>query len=368
VAHGWSIGVYEGSDPLNLAPAAGVKNPVVTRASVTDADALYVADPFLLRADGIWHMFFEAFNRQTCKGEIAFATSEDGRRWSYRAVALTEPFHLSYPSVFGWDGEIYLLPESRRAGEVRLYRAERFPYGWSRVDTILENAPFVDPSIFRHDGRWWLFVESGSPEKDTVAGYLRGTLRLYHSEALSGPWLEHVCSPVIDGEPFAVTAGRASGCRSRLDPPLRTGLLRALRGERARVRDHRTHAADLPRRRAARPCPDRKRSRVERRAHAPSGPAARRARPLAGSGRRVPIAAGATHADQEGAWFQAKRPRERRIGSTAETACLTSLPSDRRLAGGSRASAAARGPYRRRAVCYPGLRHGCTFPFHIERG
>ncbi|NQW05295.1 MAG: hypothetical protein HQ485_14915, partial [Acidobacteria bacterium] len=55
----WSIGIYTGADPLTLEAPRGLVNPVVTARHVTDAPARFVADPFMLRADSTWHMFFE---------------------------------------------------------------------------------------------------------------------------------------------------------------------------------------------------------------------------------------------------------------------------------------------------------------------
>src|SRR5262245_60427292 len=94
----WSIGLYAGTSPLALAPADD--EPVFTADRVTDIAARFVADPFLVRADGRWHVFFEAFNAATGQGDIGWATSDDARRWSYQRIVLDEPFHLSYPYVF----------------------------------------------------------------------------------------------------------------------------------------------------------------------------------------------------------------------------------------------------------------------------
>ncbi|HET9363828.1 MAG TPA: hypothetical protein VFP71_02460, partial [Candidatus Angelobacter sp.] len=53
----WSIGIYAGKSPLQLSPAA--RNPVISAGDVSDVSARFVADPFMLRVDGLWHMFFE---------------------------------------------------------------------------------------------------------------------------------------------------------------------------------------------------------------------------------------------------------------------------------------------------------------------
>ena len=46
-----------------------------------------------------------------------------GRRTLSVSIVLAEPFHLSYPYVFEWQGSHYMIPESGAAKSVRLYRA-----------------------------------------------------------------------------------------------------------------------------------------------------------------------------------------------------------------------------------------------------
>jgi len=185
----WSIGVLIGESPLSLRPAPGVSNAVLRASDVTDIDALFVADPFLLQEDGGYVMFFEALNREDWKGDIAMATSEDGLTWIYGKVVLDEAFHLSYPYVFRWKAETYMVPESVEALGVFLYRAERFPDKWIRVRKILKGR-YVDPSLIYWSGRWWLFV--GEVENDI--------LRLFSAASLSDRFVEHPDSPLIVGD------------------------------------------------------------------------------------------------------------------------------------------------------------------------
>jgi len=196
----WSIGIYSGTSPFALAPVAA--NPVLTPEHVSDVPAVFVADPFLVRADGCWHMFFEVMNWRSGKGEIGLATSADGIHWSYRRIVLAEPFHLSYPYVFEWGKEYYLVPESHQAGAVRLYRARKFPGDWVYAGTLLTGSYLADASLLHHGGRWWLFV-------DTSPAMNNDTLCLFFAECLDGPWREHPASPVIAGDPhLARPAGR----------------------------------------------------------------------------------------------------------------------------------------------------------------
>lgn len=188
----WSIGIYTGPSPLDLSPAAGIENPVLSAADVTDVPASFVADPFMVHTDGLWHMFFEVKNRQSGKGDVGWATSADGLRWEYQQIVLAEPFHLSYPYVFEWEGAFFMVPETLKAGAVRLYRADPFPERWVHVQDLVPVAA-ADPSPFRFADRWWMFL--------CVTPYEHDTLALYHADRLEGPWREHAKSPLLQDDP-----------------------------------------------------------------------------------------------------------------------------------------------------------------------
>ena len=196
----FSIGIYTGENPFNLASPENIENPILTAADVTDRMADYVADPFMVRKDGMWFMFFEVVNSRTKQGDIGLAVSKDGFNFVYKQIVLDEPFHLSYPYVFQWKGCYYMIPESQAANSVRLYRAKHFPTEWSFVKTLLIGN-YKDSSIFRHRDKWWLFAGSDYKHNDKLC--------LFYADNLMGPWLEHPRSPIVEGDPhIARPAGR----------------------------------------------------------------------------------------------------------------------------------------------------------------
>jgi hypothetical protein len=204
----WSIGIYAGDSPLRLAASAEASNPVLTANDVSDVPAEFVADPFLIRNHGAWHMFFEVMREDLHRGEIGLATSTDARHWEYQGIVLREWFHLSYPCVFEWDGDFYMIPESLAARAVRLYKAREFPRGWTHVADLLPGM-FADATIVRHDDRWWLFACPYPCQQDI--------LRLFSSAQLTGPWQEHPKSPLVDGDAtIARPGGRIVRCEGRL--------------------------------------------------------------------------------------------------------------------------------------------------------
>ena len=193
---GWSIGIYTGKSPFNLEQHPG--NPVISACDITDAGACFTADPFIIGRGNEFYMFFEVLNAASGAGEIGLAKSPDCTRWSYDKIVLKERFHLSYPLVFSRGGNYYMIPESYQACSIRLYRADNFPYGWRLAAVLKSGSPFLDPTLFRDKGMWWLFAACRGNRE----------LRLFYSLTLHAEnWKEHPLSPVATGK-FARPAGR----------------------------------------------------------------------------------------------------------------------------------------------------------------
>jgi hypothetical protein len=184
----WSIGIYVGLTWEKLGSPPGVVNPILSGRDVTDVPAQSVADPFLIRRAGAWFMFLEVFNTASDRGELAYAVSDDGLAWSYRNVVLREPFHLSYPQVFEWGGQFYMIPETRQDHSIRLYVAQEFPHRWTAAG-ILARGYYADATVVYHNGKLWMFAQRGLDE-----------LRLFGSDQPEGPWQEHPRSPLKAGD------------------------------------------------------------------------------------------------------------------------------------------------------------------------
>ena len=197
----WSIAIYAGDSPFTLSASPGVINPVLTARDVTDVSARYVADPFMIRKDSFWYMFFEVLEDETGRGKIAYAQSDDALTWTYKGVVLEEPLHLSYPYVFACNDEIYMVPETGNALAVRLYRAVEFPIRWQFAGNLLAGKRYVDSSLVHYHDHWWLFTADAPERNDRLC--------LYRSDRIEGPWTEHPSSPVITSNPhLARPAGR----------------------------------------------------------------------------------------------------------------------------------------------------------------
>lgn len=87
------------------------------------------ADPFLFKYNNRIYLFAEMFDRIRKKGVIGVAEYRNGKCGKFR-VCLKSKFHFSYPLVFSYEGEIYMLPECSESGQVSLYKCKEFPMKW----------------------------------------------------------------------------------------------------------------------------------------------------------------------------------------------------------------------------------------------
>jgi hypothetical protein len=123
------------------------------------------------------------------KGKICSIAPSNGKPGLSLTVDFDFPFHLSYPCIYEEDGETYCVPEAYQSSRASLYR--RSEQGWSLVRHLIEGLPIVDPTLFKHDGRYWLLF---TLQNDGAWGNQK--LYAYHASALDAPWVPHALNPV----------------------------------------------------------------------------------------------------------------------------------------------------------------------------
>ena len=138
--------------------------------------------------------------------------------------------------------------ESAAAGKVTLYECQKFPETWIKKKDILENIQFYDPTLYHHEGLWYLFGNIKPWEGNSANQYLA----IYYSEdLLNGTWKPHRDQPRLAGadhdrvQPWSLAVRRSSIAAVvrfpiALSVP-RTAILRARHridaaGEHAQVR------------------------------------------------------------------------------------------------------------------------------------
>ncbi len=161
------------------------------------------ADPFLLDVGEDTHLFFEDVDYATGKGVIShLAITADGKRTPPQVV-LERDYHLSYPFVFEWDGQVYMIPETAQHRTIELYRAVEFPARWELVATLFDGVHAVDATLLEHGGRLWLFTNVAPP-----GGSSDDELFAFCADSPFGPWVPHPMNPIVSDVRRARPAGR----------------------------------------------------------------------------------------------------------------------------------------------------------------
>lgn len=170
------------------------------------ADKLW-ADPFLVSHDGHDWLFFEEAEYLSSKGkEVGHISvvkiNESGFDGPVKR-ALDVPWHLSYPNVFEFEDEWYMIPESGSHGKVELYKCVEWPDKWKPHIVLLDDYAGYDASLFHDKGIFYMFVARRADGCATT-----DFLDLFWSSSPLGPWLKHKLSPIIFGVDSARPGGR----------------------------------------------------------------------------------------------------------------------------------------------------------------
>ena len=109
------------------------------------SDKYWYADPIAFTKNGEDYLFVEKFDRKKQKGRIAFSELNDNNI-CFRTV-IEENYHMSFPMVFEWNGDVYMIPETSENKSINIYIAEAFPDKWKCVDVIRTEEKLVDTVI-----------------------------------------------------------------------------------------------------------------------------------------------------------------------------------------------------------------------------
>lgn len=161
-------------------------------------DDAFWADPFAWSAAGRLAVFCEEYSFRTRLGRIGALELDVGADGRIRprgpmVPVVDEPRHLSYPFLFSFEGELYMVPEAAASRRVDLYRCAAFPHAWTRVGTLMNGIQAADSTLFEHEGRWWLFCAAR-------LGRTRlneSLLAFYADTPLGDRWTPHAGNPLI---------------------------------------------------------------------------------------------------------------------------------------------------------------------------
>lgn len=162
------------------------------------------ADCFAVRKDDVTCLFVEEEMRDTGKGHIAVVILDSNGEIIDTRPLIQNTYHMSYPYIFTYSNDIYMIPEANRSNAITLYKCTAFPYEWKPVAALMEGIKAVDASVVYYRGLWWMFLGVYSPD-----GSHNRRLYLYYTQELLGKvWTPHPMNPVVADAGGARNAGR----------------------------------------------------------------------------------------------------------------------------------------------------------------
>ena len=162
------------------------------------------ADPFIINHNGCHYIFFEEYIYSSSKGHISVIEFEAPNNFKKPVTVLEKPFHLSYPFIFEYENEMYMIPESASEKSLMLFKSTAFPNEWEFKKNLLSDITCVDPTLLNYNNKWWLFV-------GTRANDFSDTDELsifFTDDPVNGIWTPHPQNPVISDVRTARPAGK----------------------------------------------------------------------------------------------------------------------------------------------------------------
>ena len=163
------------------------------------------ADPHIISMDKNYFIFIEEYVYSKSKGHIALIKMDKEGNYDYLGKILEKDYHLSYPFVFQFENNFYMIPETESNNNIELYKCTDFPKKWEYHGEIMNNVNAVDTTIFNYNDKWWMFTGM----KENLGSSNSDELFLFHSDnPLSNDWESHSSNPIISDVRQARPAGK----------------------------------------------------------------------------------------------------------------------------------------------------------------
>jgi hypothetical protein len=147
------------------------------------------ADPCVIHEEGRYYIFLEEYPYGTAKGHISVMELDKNGVVNGPTKVLERDYHLSYPCVFKWNNNYFMIPESAANRTIELYRSVSFPFKWELEKVLMNDVRAADATVVEVDGTWWMFVS-------IAENCIPDELFLFYADSPLGPWITHRRNPV----------------------------------------------------------------------------------------------------------------------------------------------------------------------------
>ena len=107
----------------------------------------WAADPFLFEYNHEVYIFAELYDYIRCRGILGYykLNGENSGKW---IPIITEDYHISYPNIYRYGKDIFIIPEANASGQLYLYKAIKFPNKWEKSHVLRTDVAYADTTPF----------------------------------------------------------------------------------------------------------------------------------------------------------------------------------------------------------------------------
>jgi hypothetical protein len=152
------------------------------------------ADPFIVSKNNKKFIFIEELLFVNNRGHITLLELDNSGKLIDKETIIEKSYHMSYPFVFEFDNEYYMIPETSENRTIELYKSEGFPRKWNFVMNLMENVNAKDTTLFFYNNKWWLFT---AINESTIPSDYVGLFLFYSDDLMTMNWLPHPYNPIV---------------------------------------------------------------------------------------------------------------------------------------------------------------------------
>ncbi len=117
----------------------------------------WAADPFLLAKGEEVYCFFEYMDTKKKKAVIG---AKQILPEEEKEVHVVYEFsgHTSYPCIFEWNNDIYMIPETGAMRSIEMLKCDEWPLKWSKVGALLTDVDTADCTSFIWNGKPYIII------------------------------------------------------------------------------------------------------------------------------------------------------------------------------------------------------------------
>ena len=164
----------------------------------------YYADPFIIKKNEDYFVFIEEVIYEQQKGHISYFKIDKNGNYNLPEKIIENEYHMSYPFVFEFEENYYMVPETSENKSIDLYKCKKFPDQWEFEKTLIKNINAVDSTLLRKDNKWWLFTSIQFMESS-----VNDSLSIFYSDDLySDEWIPVSKNPIVSDVRKSRSAGK----------------------------------------------------------------------------------------------------------------------------------------------------------------